>query len=241
MKKNAAIICVIILGLFPVWALAEEEEEGGHRLLISVQPSSQTEGWKPPGMLEGVISGYLKEHKLLDWEFFATTGPTDVVITYAGDVQPKPGGGASVKLGIIARDPVRKKVLFFKQMETTCASPGKSGALNKSWEEAARKMLPEVLAGLKKLQKDMRDQGVWFLVAMDKAEDIQVAKVKQRLKREGHSFEPLSSGPGFFVRCKVDNAELAEQVEEAIEFALPTARFDFKARQGRVIRIEFRK
>jgi hypothetical protein len=241
MKKKTAIICLLALGLFSAPAVADDEEEGGHPLLISIQPSAQTEGWKPPGMLEGVISGYLKEHKLLDWQFFATTGPTDVVVTYAGDVKPKPGGGASVKLGIIARDPVRKKVLFFKQKEVTCKSPGKSGALDKSWEEAALKMLPEVLAALKQLQKDMRDNGVWFLVALDKAADIQVAKVKQRLKREGHSFESLPSGPGFFVRCKLDNAELAEQVEEAIEFALPTARFDFKARQRRVIRIEFRE
>jgi hypothetical protein len=240
MNKPAAIIYIILLGLFSFPALGEEEEEGGHPLLISVQPTSQTEGWKPPGMLEGVISGYLKEHKLLDWQFFATTGPTDVVVTYAGDVQPKPGGGANVKLGIIARDPVRKKVLFFKQAEVTCKSPGKSGALDESWKKAADKILPEVLAGLKQLQKDMRDNGVWFLVAMDKASDIQVAKVQQRLKREGHSFESLPSGPGFFVRCKLDNAELAEQVEEAIEFALPTARFGFKARQRRVIRIEFR-
>jgi len=241
MKRKTAIICLMALGLLPIRAVADDEEEGGHPLLISVQPSSQTEGWKPPGILEGVIGGYLKEHKLLDWQFFATTGPTDVVVTYAGDVKPKPGGGASVKLGIIARDPVRKKVLFFKQAEVTCKSPGKSGALDQSWEKAAQKILPEVLAGLKQLQKDMRDNGVWFLVSMDKAEDIQVAKVKQRLKREGHSFEPLSSGPGFFVRCKLDNAELAEQVEEAIEFALPRARFDFKARQRRVIRIEFRE
>ena len=239
MKKKTAIMCILALGLFSAFTSADDEEEGGHRLLISVQPSSQTEGWKPPGMLEEVISSYLKEHKLLDWEFFATTGPTDVVITYAGDVQPKPGGGASVKLGIIARDPVRKKVVFFKQTEVTCSSPGKSDALDKSWMQAAQKMLPEVLAGLKQLQKDMRDNGVWFLVALDKAEDIQVAKVKQRLKPEGHSFEPLSSGPGFFVRCKLDNAELAEQVEEAIEFALPRARFKFKARERRVIRLEF--
>ena len=192
-------------------------------------------------MLEGVISSYLKEHKLLDWQFFATTGPADVVITYAGDVQPNPSGGASVKLGIIARDPVRKKVLFFKQAEVTCKSPGKSGALDKSWEEAANKILPEILAGLKQLQKDMRDNGVWFMVAMDKASDIQVAKVKQRLKREGHQFEPLPSGPGFFVHCKLDNAELEEQVQEAIEFALPSVRYDFKVRQRRIIKLEFRE
>jgi hypothetical protein len=239
--KKTAFICLIALVLFSIQAAADDEEEGGHPLLISVQPSSQTEGWKPPGMLEEVISSYLKEHKLLDWEFFATTGPTDVVITYAGDVQPKPGGGANVKLGIIARDPVRKKVLFFKQKEVTCASPGKSGALDKSWAEAAEKMLPEVLAGLKQLQKDMRDNGVWFLVVLDKAADIQVAKVKQRLKRERHLFEALPSGPGFFVRCKLDNAELAEQVEEAVEFALPRVRYKFKARERRVIRMEFQE
>lgn len=239
--KKTAIFCMMVLGLFSIQALGEEDEEGGHPLLISVQPSSQTEGWKPPGMLEGVISSYLKEHKLLDWEFFATTGPTDVVITYAGDVQPKPGGGASVKLGIIARDPVRNKVVFFKQAETTCSSPGKSGALDESWKQAAQKMLPEVLAGLKQLQKDMRDNGTWFLVALDKAADIQVAKVIQRLKRERHLIEPLPSGPGFFVRCKLDNAELAEQVEEAIEFALPRVRYDFKTRARRVIKLEFRE
>jgi hypothetical protein len=240
MKKISAIICLMALGVFPIRAAADEEEEGGHPLLISVQPSAQTEGWKPPGMLEGAIGSYLKEHKLLDWEFFATTGPTDVVITYAGDVQPKPGGGASVKLGIIARDPIRKKVLFFKQAEVTCSSPGKSGALDKSWMEAAGKLLPEILAGLKRLQKDMRDNGTWFLVALDQASDIQVAKVRQRLKREGHQFESLPSGPGFFVRCKLDNAELAEQVEEAVELALPSTRYDFKARQRRIIRLEFR-
>jgi hypothetical protein len=243
--NKTAIISLLVLGLFSARVIAEEDEEGGHPLFISVQPSSQTEGqtevWKPPGMLEGAISSYLKEHKLLDWQFFTTTGPTDVVVTYAGDVQPKPGGGASVKLGIIARDPVRQKVLFFKQAEVTCSRPGKSGALDESWMKAAEKILPEVLAGLKQLQKDMRDNGTWFLVAMDKASDIQVAKVKQRLKREGHQFEPLPSGPGFFVRCKLDNTELAEQVEEAIGFALPTARFDFKARQRRIIKLEFRQ
>ncbi len=241
MKKKTALFCLMALGLFSAQAAADDEEEGGHPLLISVQPSGQTEGWKPPGIVEEAIGSYLKEHKLLDWQFFATTGPTDVVITYAGDVQPKPGGGASVKLGIIARDPVRKKVLFFKQTEVTCSSPGKSGALEKSWMGAARKILPEVLSGLKQIQKDMRDNGTWFLVALDKASDIQVAKVKQRLKREGHQFESLSSGPGFFVRCKLDNAELSEQVEEAVEFALPRARYDFKARQRRIIRLEFRE
>jgi hypothetical protein len=241
MKRRIAKICLIALGLSSIQAAADDEEEGGHLLLISVQPSSQTEGWKPPGMLEGVIGGYLKENKLLDWEFFATTGPTDVVITYAGDVKPKPGGGAIVKLGIIARDPVRKKVLFFKQTEVTCSSPGKSGALDKSWMGAAQKILPEVLSGLKQLQKDMRDNGTWFMVALDKASGIQVAKVKQRLKREGHRFESLSSGPGFFVRCKLDNAELTEQIEEAVEFALPRVRYDFKARQRRIIRLEFRE
>jgi hypothetical protein len=239
--KKTALICLLALGLFSAFAAADDEEEGGHPLLISVQPSSQTEGWKPPGMLEEVISSYLKEHKLLDWQFFATTGPTDVVITYAGDVQPKPGGGASVKLGIIARDPVRKKVVFFKQTEVTCSSPGKSDALGKSWMEAAQKMLPDVLAGLKQLQKEMVDKGTWFLVVLDKAEDIQVAKVKQRLKRERHLIEALPSGPGFFVRCKCDNAELAEQVEEAVEFALPRVRYKFKAHERRVIRMEFRE
>jgi len=239
--NKTAIISLLVLGLFSARVIAEEDEEGGHPLFISVQPSSQTEGWKPPGMLEGAISSYLKEHKLLDWQFFTTTGPTDVVVTYAGDVQPKPGGGASVKLGIIARDPVRQKVLFFKQAEVTCSRPGKSGALDQSWMEAAGKILPEVLAGLKQIQRDMRDNGTWFLVALDKASDIQVAKVQQRLKREGHSFESLPSGPGFFVRCKLDNTELEEQVQEAVEFALPTVRYDFKARQRRIIKLEFRE
>jgi hypothetical protein len=239
--KQTAIICMILLGLFLVPALADDEEEGGHPLLISVQPSSQTEGWKPPGMLEEVIGSYLKEHKLLDWQFFATTGPVDVVISYAGDVQSKPGGGANVKLGIIARDPVRKKIVFFKQTEVTCERPGKSGALDKAWMEAAGKMLPEVLKGLKQLQKEMRDQGTWFQVVLDNAAEIQVAKVKQRLKRERHLIEPLPSGPGFFIRCKCDNAELAEQVEEAVEFALPRVRYKFKARERRVIRMEFRE
>jgi hypothetical protein len=241
MKITTATICLMALGLFSIQAAAGDQEEGGHPLLISVQPSSQTEGWKPPAMLEGVISSYLEENKLLDWEFFATTGPTDVVITCAGEVKPKPGGGASVKLGIIARDPVRQKVLFFKQTEVTCPSPGKSGALDNSWMEAAGKMLPEVLAGLKQVQKDMRDQGTWFLVALDKATDIMVAKIRQRLKREGHLIESLPSGPGFFVRARLDNAELSEQVQEAVEYALPRARYDFKARQRRIIRLEFRE
>ena len=241
MKKKAVIVCLVVFGLFSAQVVAEDEEEGGHRLFISVQPSSQTEGWKPPGLLEGVITDYLMKNKLLDWEFFTTTGPSDVVITYTGEVQSKPGGGASVKLGIIARDPVRKKVLFFKKAETTCSSPGKSGEINKSWMEAAEKMLPEVLAGLKQLQKEMRDQGTWFMVALDKAADIQVAKVKQRLKREGHLIESLPSGSGFFVRCKLDNTELAEQVEEAVEYALPRARYKFKTRERRIIRLEFRE
>lgn len=240
MKNKTAIICMMALGLFSAHAVADEEE-GGHPLFLSVQPSAQKEGWKPPGLLEGVISDYLMKNKLLDWEFFATTGPADVVITYAGEVQSKPSGGASVKLGIIARDPVRNKLLFFKKAETTCSSPGKSGALNKSWMEAAEKILPEVLAGLKQLQKDMRDKGTWFLVALDKASEIMVAKVRQRLKKEGHLIESLPSGPGFFVRCKVDNTELAEQVEEAIEYALPRARYGFKARERRIIRLEFRE
>lgn len=239
--RKTALICLMALGLLSIRVVADDEEEGGYPLYLSVQPSGQTEGWKPPGLLEGVIAGYLMKNKLLDWEFFTTTGPADLVITYAGDVKPKPGSGASVKLGIIARDPVRDKVLFFKQTEITCSSPGKSGELNRSWAEAAEKMLPEVLAALKKLQIEMRDQGNWFLVALDQASDIQVAKVQQRLKREGHSFEPLPSGPGFFVRCKLDNAELAEQVQEAVEFALPATRYDFKARQRRVIRLKFEK
>ena len=240
MKNKTAIICLMTLGLLSTRVFADEEE-GGHPLFLSVQPSSQTEGWKPPGLLEGVITDYLTKNKLLDWEFFTTTGPADVVITYAGEVQPKPGGGASVKLGIVARDPVRKKVVFFKQAEVTCSSPGKSGALDKSWMEAAEKMLPEVLAGLKQLQKEMRDSGTWFLVALDQASEIMVAKVRQRLKREGHLTESLPSGPGFFVRCKLDNTELAEQVEEAVEFALPRARYKFKARERRIIRLEFQK
>ena len=240
MKNTTAIFCLMAFGLFSTHAVADEEE-GGHPLFLSVQPSAQTEGWKPPGLLEGVINDYLTKNKLLDWEFFATTGPADVVITYAGEVNSKPGGGASVKLGIIARDPVRNKLLFFKKAEITCSSPGKSGALNKSWMEAAEKMLPEVLAGLKQLQKDMRDQGTWFMVALDQAADIQVAKVKQRLKREGHLIESLPSGSGFFVRCKLDNTELSEQVEEAVEYALPRARYKFKTRERRIIRLEFQE
>jgi DNA primase catalytic subunit len=87
----------------------------------------------------------------------------------------------------------------------------------------------------------MRDQGTWFLVALDKATDIMVAKIRQRLKREGHLIESLPSGPGFFVRARLDNAELSEQIQEAVEYALPRARYDFKARQRRIIRLEFRE